>query len=41
VNGGDVIRLHPDLAARIREAQACAPLAVSGPLLDEARRGCR
>ncbi len=32
-NGGTVIALFPDFAARTREAEACAPLVVTGPIL--------
>ena len=37
-NGGRSIVLHPDLSARIWEAAACAPLIVTGPELNAARR---
>lgn len=33
VNGGDVIALFPDFAARTWEAEGCAPLLVTGPVL--------
>ena len=36
-NGGNLVALHPDFAARRREAAACAPFIVCGPLLDAAR----
>ena len=32
------VRLHPDLASRVREAVGCAPLVVTGPELDAVRR---
>jgi ELWxxDGT repeat protein len=32
-NGGAAVRLHPDFAARVREAQACAPIMVTGPVV--------
>ncbi len=38
-NGGGPIALHPDLSARIWEAMGCAPLIVTGPELNAARRG--
>jgi len=37
-NGGGSIVLHPDLSARIWEAMGCAPLIVTGPELNAARR---
>jgi hypothetical protein len=43
-NGGDVIALHPDFSSVTRdvaamwEARGCAPLVVTGPRLDAARR---
>ena len=37
-NGGPVARLHPDFAQRVWEAEACAPLVLHGPLLEEVRR---
>jgi T5SS/PEP-CTERM-associated repeat protein len=40
-NGGVVVALHPDLACRIWEAEACAPLVVAGPRLDAAKRRLR
>ncbi len=36
-NGGGPVALHPDFAARVREAEACAPLIVTGPELERAR----
>jgi ELWxxDGT repeat protein len=30
-HGGAAVRLHPDFAARVREAEACAPIMVTGP----------
>jgi autotransporter passenger strand-loop-strand repeat protein len=38
-NGGNVVQAHPDFAARVWDAEACAPLVVGGPRLAEARRG--
>ena len=35
---GAPVTLYPDLASRVWEAEGCAPLVVSGPLLDAARR---
>jgi ELWxxDGT repeat protein len=32
-NGGTMVRLHPDFAARVREAEACAPIMVTGPVV--------
>ena len=40
-NGGIVATLHPDLACRVWEAAACAPLVVSGPRLDAVKRRLR
>ncbi len=37
-NGGGPIALHPDFAARVWDAEACAPLIVTGPELERARR---
>jgi collagen type I/II/III/V/XI/XXIV/XXVII alpha len=37
-NGGGPIALHPDFASRVWEAEACAPLVVTGPELEAARR---
>ncbi len=37
-NGGGPVVLHPDLSARIWEAMGCAPLIVTGPELNAARR---
>ena len=36
-NGGGPVTLHPDFAARIWEAEACAPLIVIGPELERVR----
>ena len=36
-NSSGPVRLHPDFASRIWDAEACAPLAVTGPQLDAAR----
>lgn len=36
-NGGGVVSLHPALPALAREAHACAPLVVTGPILDRLR----
>jgi len=38
INGGSSIELHPDFASRQWEAEACAPLLVTGPELDDVRR---
>ncbi len=37
-NGGGPIALYPDFASRIWDAEGCAPLVVTGPALDAARR---
>ncbi len=37
-NGGAVMRLHPDFASRVWEAEGCAPLVVSGPVVAGVRR---
>ena len=37
-NGGAVVALHPGFASSAREAGACAPLVVTGPLLAAVRR---
>jgi hypothetical protein len=37
-NGGGGVALHPDFASRHWDAAACAPLIVTGPALDAARR---
>ncbi len=37
-NGGGVVALHPDFSARVWEAEACAPIVVTGPALDQARQ---
>ena len=37
-NGGRPLALHPDFASRAWEADACAPLLVTGLQLDAARR---
>ncbi|MGE0420446.1 MAG: Hint domain-containing protein, partial [Acetobacteraceae bacterium] len=36
-NGGSVIRLHPDFARGLWEAGACAPLHVTGPVVERTR----
>ena len=36
--GGAGVQLHPDFAARAREARSCAPLMVEGPTVAAARR---
>ncbi len=36
-NGGGVVTLHPDFASLRREAGACAPLVITGPVLDAVR----
>jgi hypothetical protein len=40
-NGGGPIALYPDFGLRISDAAGCAPLVVSGPRLDVARRWAR
>ncbi len=37
VNGGDAIALYPDFSSRTWEAEACAPLVVTGPKVEAAR----
>ena len=37
-NGGAATQLHPDFASRIWEAEGCAPLVITGPLLTATRR---
>jgi T5SS/PEP-CTERM-associated repeat protein len=37
-NGGGVIALHPDFAARTWEMSGCAPLVQAGPVLDAVRK---
>ncbi len=37
-NGGGPIALHPDFASRVWDAEGCAPVIVTGPELDAARR---
>jgi hypothetical protein len=36
-NGGEPVALHPDLTFRTWDAEGCAPLVVTGPLLQSAR----
>ena len=36
-NGGAVVRMHPDFATRVWEAEGCAELVVTGPVLDGVR----
>jgi hypothetical protein len=38
VSGNGPIALHPDFASRIWDAEGCAPLVVTGPALEAARR---
>ena len=38
INGGDVVALHPDFSARLWEMNGCAPLVLTGPVLEKARR---
>ena len=40
-NGGAVVRLHPDFARGIWEAEGCAPLHVTGPVLEAIRARLR
>jgi hypothetical protein len=37
-NGGGAVALHPDFGVQVWEAKGCAPLVVSGPQLEAARR---
>jgi len=37
-NGGGPVSLHPDMSTRIWEAEGCAPLVVTGPAFEAARR---
>jgi hypothetical protein len=39
-DGGASLRLHPDFAALTWDAAGCAPLVVTGPQLEAARRRC-
>lgn len=36
-NGGGAMTLHPDFASLQREAGACAPLVITGPVLEAVR----
>ena len=36
-NGGEAVALHPDFTYRTWDAEGCAPLVVTGPLLKSAR----
>ena len=36
-NGGEPVALHPDFTFRTWDAEGCAPLVVTGPLLQSAR----
>src|SRR5665213_2658973 len=38
VNGGTAVRMHPDFALRVWEAEACAPLVRDGAKLEAARK---
>jgi hypothetical protein len=40
-NGGAAVHLHPDFALRLWDADACAPLLLAGPLLEQARAELR
>jgi hypothetical protein len=40
-NGGDAVQMHPDFAMRVWEAESCADLVLSGPVLAAARRRLR
>ncbi len=37
INGGGAIALYPDFASRVWDAEGCAPLVGTGPVLDAAR----
>jgi hypothetical protein len=37
-NGGAAVPVHPDFSARMWEAMSCAPLVITGPKLEVARR---
>jgi hypothetical protein len=37
-NGGTVVRMHPDFATRVWEAEGCAELVVTGPVFDTVRQ---
>jgi hypothetical protein len=39
--GGAAVVLHPDVAARLWDAEACAPLVVAGPRLERVRAALR
>ena len=36
-NGGTVSQIHPDFAQRLWDADACAPIVVAGPQIDQMR----
>ena len=38
LNGGGPIALYPDFHSRVWEAEGCAPLVVTGPMLDAVKR---
>jgi collagen type I/II/III/V/XI/XXIV/XXVII alpha len=40
-DGGQVLHLHPEFAAGIREARTMAHLVAAGPVLDQVRRSLR
>jgi hypothetical protein len=40
-NGGPVVRQHPDFSERVWEAEGCAPIVVTGPVLKAVRRRLR
>ncbi len=37
-NGGGILALHPDFSAAVWEAEGCAPIVVSGPVVEAVRR---
>ncbi len=37
-NGGAVVRMHPDFATRVWEAEGCAELVITGPVFDGVRQ---
>ena len=40
-NNGDAVTLYPDLSSRVWESEGCAPLVVTGPAFEAARRQVR
>jgi autotransporter passenger strand-loop-strand repeat protein len=40
-NGGALVQMHPDFAQRLWDADACAPLVIAGPRLEQVREKLR